>query len=182
MKRFLTVGLLVALVLPAAASARAPIVTPPGNSSIGQYIESVPTAKGNRPTATITPGGGGGGSNGTGAPGASAGGGTGTSAGGASGALTPSATRALGRQGSGGRQVAALARATGSGRSSSRTGAAGASPRTVQPSDAVPSPASAVVKSLTGTGGGFDLLLPAILVLIAVVAGVLRLRRRPANN
>jgi hypothetical protein len=171
MNRFLIAGLLVALALPAAASARAPVVTPPGNSSIGQYIESVPTTKGNRPTATITPSGGGGGSNGTGA-----------SAGGASGALTPSATRALARQGSGGRQVAALARATGSPRSSSRAGAARTSPRTVPRSAAVPSPASAVVKSLTGTDGGFGLLLPAILILIAVVAGVLRLRRRPANN
>lgn len=186
------IGLLVALALPATASARGQTVAPPGNSGVNQYVESVPTAKGNRPTATISPGGGGGNTRGgtgnTGGGGSagrtSAASGNGAAGGGAS-PLTPSAQRALARQGSRGRQVAALAAATGPGRARDRSRAGTSTRATIKPrSQVLPandsSPPSAVLRALTGasTHGGLGLLLPAILILGTLCAGLIALRRR----
>jgi hypothetical protein len=170
--RSTVIGLLVALAVPAAASARGRTV-PPGNSSVMQYVESIPTAKGNRPTTTITPGGGGGGSSGA------------NGAAGGAGVLTASQQRALARQGRGGLQVAALAAATGSGRARHRShGGAGVTtvakptPQVFTPGGSAP--ASDVVNALTGgsTHGGLGPLLPVILIVGALGPGLIVLSRR----
>src|SRR5581483_2470291 len=57
---------------------------PSGNSGVNQYIESIPTNKGNKPTSSVHSGGGGGNTHGGGIGGGSTGGGTGGSTGGGS--------------------------------------------------------------------------------------------------
>src|ERR1700683_1937273 len=128
--RSAVLGLLVSLVLPASALAAKPThtIAPPGNSGVSQYQEDVPTAKGNRPTNTIVPGGthGGGSSGGT---------------------ISTSTLRALDKQGAAGRQAAALAQATAPGSARpSKSGGANASSGS--------SPVSSVVKALTGSSSG----------------------------
>ena len=133
MKRFL-VGLLL-LVLPlafcAAASAKG-TVAPPGNSSVSEYVESIPTVKGNRPTTTIGKHGGAAKHSGAtvGASGSSSASGTSRASGAGSAttrtrALTSADQRALARQGSSGRQTAALVAATAIGRGGSGSGPGG---------------------------------------------------------
>ncbi len=77
--RLVLVTLVLALGASVPAEARNQTIAPPGNSGVSQYLESVPTASGSRPTNTIKPGGGGshrsggvgasGGSGGSGGPG-----------------------------------------------------------------------------------------------------------------
>ena len=154
------IALIVVLALPAVASARGRAVTPAGNSSIQQYVESIPTVKGNRPTTTVYGGGG-------------------SSGGGTSAPLSAPTQRALIHEGSAGRQVAALTKATGSHRAKRRRGVA-AAPIIVPSSAPGSAPVSAVV-----TGGGIDPLLLIILVLVAIAPALLKLlklrRRRPGN-
>jgi len=164
--RSVVIGLLLSLVIPASAVAAAPVrtVAPPGNSGVSQYLETIPTAKGSKPSVSVVTGGGKG-------PGASGG----------SSALSPSTQRALDEQGSAGRQAAALANATAPARAShgshASTGSAvssGASAGTATP------PAAAVLKAVTGSAahGGLGPLLPVLLVLILLGGGALALRAR----
>src|ERR1700728_4364481 len=85
----------VVLALPAAAAAKGPTKTlaPPGNSGVNQYVETVPTSKGDRPTSTIPRGG---------RPG--------------SGTVSPVTAHALSSLGANGTGAAAFADATGTGR------------------------------------------------------------------
>src|SRR5450755_4791693 len=75
-------ALLIALGVAVPAEARFRTIAPPGNSGVGQYVETLPTAGGSRPTNTVHPvaggshGGGGGGSIGGGGGGGTSGGGT----------------------------------------------------------------------------------------------------------
>lgn len=163
-------GLLIALLLPASAVAHGRTVAPPGNSGVGQYLETIPTAGGGRPTGTVRPGGGG------------------------PKALSPTVERAFAKQGAVGRSAAALANATAPVSASSAQRSAPSQSRGSAASRTTPqsalstsrggdSPASSLAKALTGSssGGGLGLLLPAILVMFAIGGGVLALlrRRRP---
>jgi hypothetical protein len=108
----LALGMAGSLALPAAAFAGGKgTVAPPGNSGVSQYVEDVPTVKGNKPSSTIvvTHKGGGSGHSGGGTGSGSSGGGTGS---GSSGGGTGS-----GSSGGG----------TGSGSSGGSTGGSGSS-------------------------------------------------------
>jgi hypothetical protein len=166
------------LALPAAAGAKGggtKTLAPPGNSAVNQYVETVPTAKGGRPTNTIQPHGGRSG-----------------------GAIPPGTARSLSSLGSDGTGAASFAESTAPGaartnvshRSRGHHGhshSQGAGPG--GPSGGSGgnsgggSPASAVIKTLTGSGGGGGLgvLLPIILAAVAVLgAGLAVSRRRTA--
>jgi hypothetical protein len=167
-------ALVVALVLPTGAAARSGTVAPPGNSGISQYLETIPTVGGGRPTNTVTPRGGGG-AGGSGGAGRSAGAGPSGGAGGAGGAVSAATRRVLARQGSDGRAAAALAGATapadagagvGSGSESGEGRGVGGS-----------SPTAAVLDALTGSGGGLGPVLPIILVATGFGAAAVALRR-----
>ncbi len=81
MRRTLLTLVLAFAVVPAVGQARNRTIAPPGNSGVGQYVESIPTAGGSRPTNTVHPLGGGsnsggshgGGSNSLGSPGGGSG-------------------------------------------------------------------------------------------------------------
>jgi hypothetical protein len=169
--RTAVLGVLLSLIVPAGAGAAVRTIAPPGNSGVSQYQEDVPTAKGNRPSNTITPGT-------TNGPGPSSGSGSSSGAGSSSsgGSLSSSTLRALDRQGSAGRGAAALAQATapGQGGASRPTGIGRDSQ---EPGS---SPASSLVKALTGSsnGGGLGALLPIILAVTLVAATALALLRR----
>ena len=102
--RRIAIALAVALAAPSVAQARVHKIAPPGNSGVGQYLETVPTADGGQPTNTVHPGGVGvaGGRGGTG-------GGPGSTGG---GAIAASTQRALAKHGPTGDATAALAAAT----------------------------------------------------------------------
>jgi hypothetical protein len=170
----------------AAPAASAYKLAPPGNSAVSQYVENVPGARGNVPSLSIHSHSGSGNSGNSGA----------------SGAVAPSTQRALASQGADGARAAALANATappgargesrrhrsagaasgngtgGQGPGAGATGSNGATPV----SGSVVSPTSAVLKAVTGSAThGLGVLLPAILVLSAIGAGLLAaLRRRRA--
>jgi MYXO-CTERM domain-containing protein len=131
----------------------------------------VPTAKGNRPSATIVPGGG---SHGPGSSG---------------GAISAGTVRTLDGQGSAGRQAVALAEAAApvadaTSRSSRRPGAKVKAPTapganvSQQPSGA--SPITGAVNALTGSssGGGLGPVLPIILIASLFGVAMLALLRR----
>ena len=103
--RRVAIALALLLALPASAEA-SKTIAPPGNSGVGQYVETVPTAGGGRPTSTVHPGGGA-----VGHPGGPGGTSSGGGAGGGS-AITPSTQHALAAQGPAGVAAAALAEAT----------------------------------------------------------------------
>jgi hypothetical protein len=150
---------LVSLLLPASVLAKVRTIAPPGNSGVSQYQEDVPTAKGNRPTNTIVPGGthGGGSSGGT---------------------ISTSTLRALDKQGSAGRKAAALAEATAPGPARpSKSGGANTN------GGSGSSPVSSVVKALTGSSssGGLGPLLPIILIVSLLGAAAIALLRRRAT-
>jgi hypothetical protein len=185
----LALGVTSILALPAAAFAGGKgTVAPPGNSGVSQYVEDVPTVKGNKPSSTIVVthnGGGGSGHSGGGAGSGSSGGGAGGSgsssggsgSGGGSAAvsqatISPAVTRKLNRSGKAGKSAAALAKAT-------------APIVTKQKLHASKPPAAAstqVLSSLEGStgGGGMGAFLPifliASLVLVSIV-GILHRRR-----
>lgn len=167
--RRISVGLLIIVLFPAAASARhRPVVVPPGNSGANQYVEVLPTAGGGRPSGTIHSGGSGGGS----------------------GGLSPGTQQALARGGSDGLGAAALAHATaptgqaarsGSGRHHGASNGSGANTSNSARSTGSVSPITTLVRAMTGsTHGGIGLLLPVILVVLALGGGALALRRRRA--
>jgi hypothetical protein len=173
--RSLIIGLIVAAALPAGAiaagSPRLPgrALLPQGNSGVNQYIESVPTAGGQRPTYSVNP-------TRPGSQGASAG-------------LAPAVRSGLARQGEAGRQTARLAHdyAPPKHRSPRRhaAGAAGGSSTQGTPSggstgDRGPSAAAILVRSVTGftSEGGLGAGLAVLLVLAALGAGGLGLARR----
>lgn len=174
-------ALAILLAAPVSAQASVHTIAPPGNSGVGQYLETLPTAGGNQPTNTVHPnaggvGGGAGGGQSGGPP--TTGGALG--AGGSDGSgvtIAPATRRALAAQGPTGAAAAALAQAT--------------APRTAHPSPAVgrdgaaspsdgSSPAASVFKALTGStsGGGLGPLLPIALIGSLLAGGVLALVRR----
>jgi hypothetical protein len=163
------------LALAPAASAHGCTKTlaPPGLSAVSEYVETIPTPCGARPTSTVQPG-----------------------EARARGALSPSAARALAHSGSAGTAVSALVRATGAspvarptarrsrqshrrdgasapaGSGTSGTGGGGGG-----------SPIVGVLRALTGTGsgsgGGLGPVLLAILIACGIAAaGVVAVRRR----
>lgn len=164
--RAVGVAVLIALLLSAEASAQAAAVAPPGNSSVSQYLETIPTAAGGRPTASAPPLGG---------P--------------SSARLSPSVQHAFAREGPIGRKTEAVVSATAppiGHRHGESAGAAGVPP---QPPSAGAGgsgdpPASTLAKALTGSSatGGLGVLLPVILILIAISGGVLALLRRRRNT
>jgi hypothetical protein len=162
---------LLAISTPAVAVAHEKNVTPPGNSAVIQYVESVPTANGSRPSGTfhqksagaVVGKGGSGGSGGSG---------------GANGSTIPTATaRGLGHQGPNGRAAEALASATAPTAARGVRTAAGNVPQSGGGSG---SPLSGVLAAFTGSSaqGGLGALLPVILVLVAFGSGALALWRR----
>lgn len=177
--RRIAIALALALAVPSLAQARAHKIAPPGNSGVGQYVETVPTADGGQPTNTVHPGGVGGsaGRGGTG-------GGAGSTGG---GAIANSTQRALAKQGAAGQATAALAEATAprSTRPAAHSGDArpksSGSPISAGEGSA---PSASVFKALTGStsGGGLGPLLPIVLIGSVLAAAVLSLvrRRRPS--
>jgi hypothetical protein len=186
MRAFVLAGsLALVLALAPAASAHRRTLAPPGNSGVSQYVETVPTSGGGRPTNTVHP---------SGSPGSSSGQGT---------AVSPQTARALTRSGPAGAAAVALAQATAPpgvhGRGSGPNGSARARRGHGHHSSSAAAPAGggggsggggasplgSVVKALTnsgsGGGGGLGPALPAILIacgLAAVGALLVRLRRR----
>jgi hypothetical protein len=148
------------LIVPAMASASR-TVAPPGNSSVSQYVETVPTAKGNRPTSTIAPGGGGGG-------GSSSGGSASSGSGGSS--VSAKTAKALSKAGKAGQRALALARAT----------APGAVAPAAKGNSGGSSALSTLVRAATGSSssGGMGSLLPAILIVVALCGAALAFRNR----
>lgn len=142
----------------ALAKPRTRTIAPPGNSGIQQYTETVPTSSGGTPSGTI-PGGGPGG-----------------------GAIPSSTAQTLAKSTPGGAGIAALLNATapaGIHPHHSRHAAGSIS------DSGGGSPATAVIKALTGSGGsgGLGTLLPIILAACALglgTAAILRRRRSAA--
>lgn len=177
--RRIAIALVVALGVPASAQARVHTIAPPGNSGVGQYLETVPTAGGAQPSNTVHPVAGALGQSGkppgTGATGGGAGatgGGTGSPGG---GAISASTQRSLAAHGPTGAAAAALAQATAP--APTRRADPGASAAVTGGGS---SPAASVLKSLTGStsGGGLGPLLPSLLVASVLGAAVLALLRR----
>lgn len=149
---------LMALLIPATASAAAPRAMPPGVSGANQYIETLPGPAGNVPTESL--------------------GGEGR------GKRTPA--QVLGRSeaaqlealGPDGRAAARLAAATAPGRGDGRAGGREAT----NPSGA--SPVNQIVGQVSGTSGsgGMGLLLPALIASAAVAAAAYALGRRRAAH
>ncbi len=138
-------------------------VAPPGNSGVSQYVEDVPTVKGNKPSSSVVVPTHGGGS-GPGSP-------SGSSAG-AGNALPTTVAEQLDHHGAAGKSTAALAQATAPPVSKRR------------PSNSKPpaAPSTAVLKALTGStgGGGMGAFLPVFLIgtlIIVSAIGILHRRR-----
>ena len=155
--------------LPASAAAET-LQLPPGNSALNQYIESVPTAGGGKPSGGIKSHHGGK-SGGTSAPGATSG----------SSALSPSTERALSSSGKSGQAAAAFANATAPSTSTGRyhpggPARAGSGPprgSAVSGSSAGgtgSSPLNSVLSAFLGPSstGGLGDWLPALLIVILV--------------
>lgn len=181
MRRF-AIALAIALAAPSWAQARVHTIAPPGNSGVGQYVETLPTAGGGQPTSTVHSGGAGGpvGRGGSGGgPGAWAG-----------GAVASSTQRALARQGSVGAATAALAQATAPRPARSGRSDAGSGHGRVNPSSLAAaggdgsSPSTSVIKALTGStnSGGLGPLLPIALIGSVLAAAVLTLVRRRGTS
>jgi hypothetical protein len=170
----ITIALAVALIAPSAAQARVHKIAPPGNSGVGQYVETVPTAGGGQPTSTVHPGG-----VGVAVGRGGTGGGPGSTGG---GAIAASTQRALAKQGAAGDATAALAAATAP-RAARPTGRAGGARReSISPTSGGQgsSASTSVLKALTGStgGGGLGPLLPIALIGSVLAAAVLTLVRR----
>jgi hypothetical protein len=189
MKRFLlTLVIAVGVSAPAQATVRS--VAPPGNSSVNQYIESIPTDRGNQPTNSVHSKGGGsshagGVAGGGGGPSAGGGSSAGASSG-SSGPVSQSTQRALSAQGPDGHAAASLA---------ASTAPAVARHRHIQPATAASIPVApkrpvdgssaigSLAAALTGSGstGGLGTLLPAILVVALLGSGAMALLRRRSD-
>jgi hypothetical protein len=173
-------ALIAAAALPNAAVAKhghGHQLAPPGNSGIGQYVESVPTARGSQPINTIHPhhnrshGGGG------------AGGSQGGPPSGNSSAVSNSTAKALAAQGPAGSSAASLAQATAPSRprvQGHRANGVSLTPG-AQPAEAGGSPSSvnSVLSALTGSSssGGLGLLLPGLLIVVFLGAAMLAVAR-----
>lgn len=167
------------------------VYVPPGNSGAQQYVESVPTASGSRPTLNIhsqpppgssASGGGPGGAGGSGGAGSPANGGGASTGGGP--AVAPSTRRALARGGHLGRRAAAFALATAPAGVRGLTARSGPAPEPPAAGSGGPSILSQVLDALGGTSGqtGLGLALPLIL-LLTLVAGIgSALARRQATR
>jgi hypothetical protein len=163
----------------AAAPASAGTVAPPGNSGIGQYLETVPTGGGSSPSSNgqgggSTPSGKG---HGGGAAGRSDQGGSPVP----TGSTTSRSLTTLSHLGPDGRAAARLARqglpggpGTTNGRGTPRRGKPQPPPVVNPPS----SESSAIAHALTGSGGGLGVLLPLFLVAVALGAGAIGVTRR----
>jgi hypothetical protein len=144
------------LCLPAAGAAQE-TNAPPGNSAIDEYLETVPSASGDRPAA------GGGQNQAEPAP------------------LPPAAARALRGRGADGRAVADLVRESPASR---RGRGSDAPPKVVAPGE---SPLGSIGRAVRGAGdsGGMGAALPAILLTaLAALGGLVALRlsrRRSAS-
>jgi hypothetical protein len=161
-----------ALVFPGVALASTHPVIPVGNSGADQYIETVPSASGSRPT--VNPGH-------PGSPAFSSGGPNTTAAGSALPGRTTAALRARGRDGRG---AARFARATSPQTARHRYIAGGVSSGGGANPPAGSSPVGSVLGSLTGLSGagGLGAALPVVLGLSAVwIAGLAIRRRRHAG-
>jgi len=161
--RTITIVAIMALALPAAASAGIRTIAPPGESAVSEYVESVPTAKGQSPTSSL---------------------------GSQAGALTPSQTAALDRSGAEGRTLAAVVDATSPSpvaapaRTAGRgNAAAGGRAQSLPPGDGSRSPVDSVASAALGGGGGMGLLLPALMLAAVLVTavGLFRRRRTPPS-
>jgi hypothetical protein len=167
MARILTAVLISSLAVPTAASAALRTIAPPGDSAVSQYVESVPTANGQRPTVSL---------------------------GDQASPLTPSQRQTLDRGGVNGRTLAAVVDATSPGATGSQPGrgahavsgngvrgsvSAGLPPDAVS-GKGVRSPVSSMLAAAVGSGGGMGILLPALMlaVVLGVVAGIVLRRRR----
>lgn len=187
--RRIAIAVVLAVGVPASAQARVHTIAPPGNSGVGQYLETVPTAGGAQPTNTVHPVVGGvGGSNGSGGSHGSGGSSGSTGPGGGAGspgggAISSSTQRALAGQGPTGAAAAALAQATAPPRSPRPAGSdhrLASSAVSAASTGGGSSPASSVLKSLTGStsAGGLGPLLPSLLIASVLGAAVLALLRR----
>ncbi len=168
------------------AQARNATLTPPGNSSVTQYIEPLPTVQGNRPSTSV---GGGSGSTHTGAPLGSGSGGPGSGSG-----ISPAVSQEMLAQGATGGAALTFARATTPSSGSTANGRSGASgrggvggalnaggARSKLPTSSGLSPTAAIMKALTGSSssGGLGVLLPIVFIAaFAGAAGLAVLRRR----
>ncbi len=167
------IGLIVAVALPAGASAAGRPLLPQGNSGANQYVESIPTAGGQRPTSSVDR--------------------RRSASSRESQVLTPSVQSALAHQGHAGRETAALAATYApANRRRSRRGAvvagggssspgtpAGGTPAGGTPAQSGSSASAMLVRSLTGfSSPGLGAGLSVILILSALGAGVLRVVRR----
>ena len=164
----LLIAAAVCLALPAGAAAKIRPYIPPGNAGANEYVESVPTPTGNKPTTNVIE-----------APGA--------------GSLTPATESALVATGPDGRRAAALANATAPptlrhrrnrqhGTTTSGSGGppgsgGGGSIGSSSPGSA----AGTVVESVFGLHGQGGAALPVILILAALALGAGRMWRRRAS-
>lgn len=192
MRRFaLALALIAVLVLPASAAARGGTrtIAPPGNSGVSQYVETIPTAHGGRPTSSVHKGG-------SGSAHSQGGGGSGTSGGGGSaggGTISSSTQRALDSQGAAGRAAAAFIQATapsgvhttkqgpgGGGNGAGAGGARAGSNNADASAGNGPSPANSVFHALTGSSssGGLGSILPIVLVVSSLGLSTLAILRR----
>jgi hypothetical protein len=176
-------------VLASAAVAKNKTVAPPGNSGVSQYVESIPTAQGNKPSSTVHSGGGthhGGGTGGgtTGGTGGGSGGG---------GSISASTQHQLAAHGAAGAQAAALAAATApaGGRTagshatgSQGTGSRGSAQGSRGTGGAVQGAGSSAVHSFetaftgSSSSSGLGALLPVILVITLVGSAAMAIIRR----
>ena len=179
MKR-VALALAMLLVAPAWAQARVHTIAPPGNSSVGQYLETVPTAGGGQPANTVHPHTGGvvsGRSGGGGPTGGSNGSGAGAT-------VAPATRRALVAQGPTGAAAAALAQATAphGAQSPAQVSRGARTPPPASPTSSRDglSPAASVFKAFTGSAskGGLGPLLPIVLIGSVLAGAALALARR----
>jgi hypothetical protein len=186
-KRTLLSIVIAAGVLAPAAAAKTKNVAPPGNSAISQYVESIPTASGNKPSSSLHSGGGSHHGGGTGG-GTTSGGGTG-----GGGSIPSSTQQQLAASGAAGAQAAALAQATAptghrTGRQTIGSSAPGFSTGSPQGSHgsggAVQGAGASAVHSFetaftgSSSSSGLGSLLPVILVITLVGSAVMAIVRR----
>jgi hypothetical protein len=162
----LSIAAVLLVALPASASAKLRPYVPPGNSGANEYVESVPTAGGDKSTGNVI-----------------AAGATGSAA-----ALAPSTQSALTRAGADGRRTAAVANATAPRRARHdvhiAAGSGGGNPGSgASSSQGGASPAGGILSSLLGLHGqgGLGGTLPAILIATMLALGVGRVWRRRAS-
>lgn len=144
------------LAMAASASANPNGLAPPGNSGVSQYIEDVPTVKGEKPTSEMVLPAGGGGSGPTRPTGPVST---------APPKLPTPVVKQLSHAGSAGKNAEAVAQATVS------------PPARTKPARVLKPPSSTagqLIKTLGGsTGGGFGGFLPVVLIAILVIVSAL---------